>query len=64
MGNDYGKEGGGHLMVATMAMGMGMVQRTQPKNQNSRGYVLNLGLSLKLMKRILTNYETVYSSNG
>jgi hypothetical protein len=26
--------------------------------------VLNLGLSLKSMKRILTNYGTVYSSNG
>jgi hypothetical protein len=27
-------------------------------------HVLNLGLSLKSMKRILTNYGTVYSSNG
>ncbi len=26
--------------------------------------LLDLGLSLKLMKRILTNYGTVYSSNG
>jgi hypothetical protein len=27
-------------------------------------YLLNLGLSLKSMKRILSNYGTVYSSNG
>jgi hypothetical protein len=26
--------------------------------------VLKLGLSLKSMKRILTNYDTVYLSNG
>jgi hypothetical protein len=30
MGNSYGKEGGGHLMAATMAMGMGTVRRTWP----------------------------------
>ncbi len=28
--NGHGEESGGHLMVATMAMGMGMVQRTWP----------------------------------
>jgi hypothetical protein len=30
MGIGYGKEGGGKAMAATMAMGMGMVQRTWP----------------------------------
>jgi hypothetical protein len=29
-GNGYGKECGGPAMAATMAMRMGMVQRTQP----------------------------------
>jgi hypothetical protein len=28
LGNGYGKEAGGQAMVATMAMRMGMVQRT------------------------------------
>ncbi len=28
--NGYGKEGGGHWKAATMAMGMGTVQRTWP----------------------------------
>ncbi len=28
MGNGYGKDGGGSLMVATMLMGMGTAQRT------------------------------------
>jgi hypothetical protein len=26
--------------------------------------MLNLGLTLKLINRLITNYETVYSSNG
>jgi hypothetical protein len=30
----------------------------------SRGLVLNLCLTLKVMIRLITNYETVYSSNG
>ncbi len=29
-GNGYGKEGGRHLMAATILMGMVMVQRTWP----------------------------------
>ncbi len=29
-GNSYGKESGRHLTAGTMAMGMGMTQRTQP----------------------------------
>jgi hypothetical protein len=30
MGNSYGKEGGGHLLAATIALGMGTARRTRP----------------------------------
>ncbi len=40
----YGKEGGGHSMAATMAMGMRRAQRTRQNNQNTREYVGEHGM--------------------